>query len=396
MKDIVKTNGSENLENFQTEDDLMSITEEMLLDAGSIINNRNKLSVPIAELSALGAGVSSLVPELNSLTQTTTFATDGLYQLINGEGLKTVKNGNHVGYTKSNKLANFKTVDTLTSSTTVVPINPAMILMAVALFSIEKELSNISEMGRQIISFLEIGRESEIEADVETLMNIINKYKFNWDNENFVSSNHKLVLDIQRTARKNINSFQKKINNMLKSKQFLIAQNKVNSTFEDLEKKFKYYRLSLYTFSLASFMEIMLSGNFMEEYIKGIKLEIIKMSEDYRNLFEESSIRLEKIGNSALDINVLKGIGTAGKAAGKFIGKIPIIKEGLIDELLQEKGTNLLENVYGMKTKAVRSFANISNPGTGIFVNKMDEMIKIYNYTSQIYFDDKNIYLISD
>ena len=134
----------------------------------------------------------------------------------------------------------------------------------------------------------------------------------------------------------------------------------------------------------------------MEEYIKGIKLEIIKMSEDYRNLFEESSIRLEKIGNSALDINVLKGIGNAGKAAGKFIGKISIIKEGSIDELLQEKGTNLLENVYGMKTKAVRSFANISNPGTGIFVNKMDEMIKIYNYTSQIYFDDKNIYLISD
>ena len=79
-------------------------------------------------------------------------------------------------------------------------------MMAVALFSIESDLANIAEMSQQIISFLEMEKESEIEADVETIMGIATKYKQNWDNEHFVAGNHKLVLDIQRTARKNMSA----------------------------------------------------------------------------------------------------------------------------------------------------------------------------------------------
>lgn len=124
------------------------------------------------------------------------------------------------------------------------------------MFSIEQQLKNISEMGKQILLFLEVEKESEIEADVETLMNIITKYKNNWDNEHFVASNHKMVLDIQRTARKNMNAYQKKISEALSSKKLINPQAKVNSSLKSFEKKFRYYRLSLYTFSLASLLEI--------------------------------------------------------------------------------------------------------------------------------------------
>ena len=77
-------------------------------------------------------------------------------------------------------------------------------MMAVALFSIEQELGKIEDMQRQIVSFLEIEKESEIEADVESLMSIIKKYKDNWDNEHFVSGNHNQVLTYQNRARKNM------------------------------------------------------------------------------------------------------------------------------------------------------------------------------------------------
>jgi hypothetical protein len=59
------------------ERDLIELTEDMLLDARSTINSKNALSVPIAELATLGAGVASLIPALNTVTQTTTFATEG-------------------------------------------------------------------------------------------------------------------------------------------------------------------------------------------------------------------------------------------------------------------------------------------------------------------------------
>ena len=163
-------------------------------------------------------------------------------------------------------------------------------MMAAALFSIEQKLGAIGKMQRQIISFLEIEKESEMEADVEMLSSIISKYKTNWDNEHFVASNHKLVLDIQRTARKNMNGYQKKVAEALNAKKLVIAQNQINSALKNLQKKFKYYRLSLYTFSMASMMEIMLSGNFKEEYIRGIKEEIEKLSSEYRDLFGQCSI----------------------------------------------------------------------------------------------------------
>lgn len=133
-------------------------------------------------------------------------------------------------------------------------------MMAVALHSIEQKLDKIEEMQQQIIDFLVCENESQIEADVQMLSGIISKYKLNWDNEHYVASNHKMVLDIQRTALKNMRSYQKQVSAVLEKKRLLVAQNNVENTFADMQKKFKYYRMALYTYSLASLLEIMLEA----------------------------------------------------------------------------------------------------------------------------------------
>jgi hypothetical protein len=402
MGEIISLHTDGEVAQIKEENALLESTQGLLADARTTLDNKHSLSVPIAELSTLGAGVCSLIPALNTVTQTTTIAANGLYTLANsgvGDVLKVAKNGNFWGAFKTadgaSKFAQLQAAGPISATTqAAAAFNPATMMMAVALFSIEQELGKIEEMQKQIISFLEIEKESEIEADVQTLMGVVRKYKLNWDNEHYVASNHKLVLDIQRTARKNMNAYQKKVAEIIGKKQLLVAQTNVKQAFSDLEKKFKYYRLSLYTFSLSSLMEIMLSGNFKEEYITGIKDEIREMTEAYRTLFEKSSMYLEKMGSSALEANVLKGVGTAGKAVGKFIGSIPLIKEGQVDEFLRDGGAHLKESAVGMEKEAVHRFASISNPGTLVFVDKMDDMIQIYNHTEQICFDDKRIYLL--
>ena len=227
------------------------------------------------------------------MTQTTTVNAQGLYRLANagvGDALKVARNGNFWGAFKcadgTSKFAQLQSAGPLTAtSTSTVPIDPATMLMAVALFSIEQKLASIAETQKQILTFLEVEKESEIEADVETLVSMISKYIYNWDNEHYLQSNHKMVLDLQRTARKNMLSYQKQVMEVLNSRQLVVAQMKVKSMLKDLLKKFKYYRLSLYTFSLASLLEIMLSGNFKEEYITGIKEEIEALSITYRDLY---------------------------------------------------------------------------------------------------------------
>ncbi|MGN0246437.1 MAG: hypothetical protein ACI4DK_10785 [Lachnospiraceae bacterium] len=397
------TEGNNEVQAVNEECGLIELTEQLLCDARSAIESDKALSVPIAELSSLGAAVASIIPALNTVTQTVTIEKEGLFTIANaqaGDYMQVAKNGHYWASLKTadgkSRLVQLQDAGPISATTSTVAISPATMMMAVALYSIEKEIGQIAETGKQILSFLEIEKESEVEADVETLIGIMSKYKLSWDKELFVSSNYKLVLDIQRTARKNITAFQKKVSEYIKKKQGMTVQGKVKSTLAELIKQFKYYRLSLYIFSLASLLEIMLGGNFAEEYITGIKEEIKTLSESYRNLFEECSVWLEKMGATAVDATVVKYIGVAGKAVGKLIGSIPLVKEGLVDEFLQDKGERLQHSASEMEMKAVKEFAVIANPGTSVFEDKMDDIVRIFNRTSQICFDEEKIYLLTD
>ena len=65
-------------------DDEASLAETtgVLLAEARTAADRKK-TLPIAELATLGAGVSSLIPALHTVTTTTTIATDGLYRIAN-------------------------------------------------------------------------------------------------------------------------------------------------------------------------------------------------------------------------------------------------------------------------------------------------------------------------
>ena len=145
---------------------------------------------------------------------------------------------------------------------------------------------------------------------------------------------------------------------------------------------------------MASLMEVMLGGNFNEEYVSVIKNEIRQMSEAYRDLFGRCSVYLENLSGSSIEKNLLAGIGTAGKAVGTLIGNIPGIKEGPVDEFLVDQGSRMKKSAYSMQAQSIKEFAEISNPQTGVFVDRLEDVIRIFNHTDQICFDRENIYLM--
>lgn len=382
---------------------LSDMVDAALADIHTEIERGNAITVPIVQLGLLGGTIASMIPALRTATQTTTVNTTGLYRLANesiGDTLKVAKNGNFWGAFKKadggSKFVQLQNAGPVSATNSyVMPIDPATMMMAAALFVIEQQLGNIEEMGEQIISFLEIEKESKIEADVKTLTSIIANYKHNWDNKLFVASNHKMVLDIQRSSREHMISYQRMVSDSLKAKSLIMGQSKVAAALSGLMKKFKYYKLSLFSYSLASMLEVMLSGNFKEEYLQGICHELEEQGAAYRDLFTKSSVYLEKISGTAIEKNVLKGIGTTSVALGKFVGELPLLKKGSADEFLQNRGLKLSNQAEKLESAAVRSFAEIRDPGIRVFVSRMTDMSQIYNHTSDICFDEKNIYLIS-
>lgn len=395
---------SNEIKKIYKEMNLQEVTEGILFDTRQNVEVGNALSIPITELSSLGSLVASIVPAVNKVMDKDTSSFEGLYRIANfdfGDTLKIRKQGNFWPFLKkANGTSVYAQLQSVEPSSLMpkcdLPISPTTVMMAAILYSISVKVEEIAALQKEILSFLEMDKESEIEADLETLMNLVDKYKFNLENEHFITSNHKMVLDIQRTARKNINMYQKKVNEAIKQNKWIVNEGKLNSSFKELEKNFKYYRLSLYTYSFASMVEIMLSGNFSEEYILGIKDEIKIFSSTYRDLFSKCSIYLEKMSSSALDLKVMKNLGKAGQFVGNLIGKIPVVKDGVVDDLLQNSGDKLQEGVINKERSIILEFANISNPNTYVFIEKMEDMIQIYNHTSGICFDKENIYLLND
>lgn len=401
MNDIIKQNLS--LEKFNEEYGIVEMSNDLLSDVSKYTNSNNIVSFPIAEISTLGAGVSSLIPSFNTVTQTTTIATEGLYRIANkmaGDTLKIAKDGNSwgamktaAGKSKMIKLAETGPISATTQS--VAAFNPATMMMAATLYSIEKDLDDIKETQKHIIDFLQMEKEASIEADVEALTKIVSNYKHTWNNDLQVANNHKTVNDIKIRARGSIKFYIKEINEVLSSKQFITSQDKIQSSYSKLEKMFKYYRLSLYSFSLSTMLEVLLSENRNEGYILEEKAEIDNLANEYREIFNASSLYLEKLGHVGIETNLVKGLASTEKVIGRAIGNIPLIKEGQIDEFLKKSGTNLQNNARNMELKAVKQFAILSNPGTNVFINKLDDMVMIYNHVNHICFDKENVYLIA-
>ena len=132
----------------------------------------------------------------------------------------------------------------------------------------------------------------------------------------------------------------------------------------------------------------------LEEYVSGIKDEICQMSEAYRDLFDRSSVYLENLSGSSVEKNLLAGIGHAGKTVGVWIGNIPGIKEGPVDEFLVDQGPRMEKSAHRMQARSIKEFAEISNPKTGVFVDRLEDVTRIFNHTDHICFDRENIYLM--
>lgn len=401
MNEMTKNQASSSLLTIAS---LEASAQQILLDTQTDIVKENSITLPIAKLSALGSASASLIPKLRTVTSSFSINTEGVFRLANampGDALKSSKDGLKWGAMRTadggSKMAKLAEVDSLTSTaSTVMPLNPAVLMIAGAIYSIDKKLDEIKEIGESIISFLEIEKQSEIEADVETLSGIISRFKYNWDNDHFVTSNHKLALDIKRTARKHLHSYQKTVEERIGASSLLVGQSKVKKALADLVKDFKYYRLSLFNFSLSSFSEILLSGNYSEENLSASIAEIETLSVKYRDLFDKSSAYLEELGKASVEAKLLKGVGSASNAVGNLIGSIPVVKNKSADEFLIKQGKTIIASAEDMKKGAAGSFAALGNPNTSPLLSSLKDLDRICNHTSAICFDRENVYLLSD
>ena len=97
---------------------------------------------------------------------------------------------------------------------------------------------------------------------------------------------------------------------------------------------------------------------------------------------------------ASVEHGVLKGLGIAGKAVGSFLGKIPVIQNGNVDEWLQEQGDFLEKSSDEIGREKIREFAEIRNTGSEMFLEKLSMMQGLFNYSQDVYIGKDTVYVL--
>ena len=141
--------------------------------------------------------------------------------------------------------------------------------------------------------------------------------------------------------------------------------------------------------------DTLFSGDYKEETISISIDDIRKFTDEYRELFTKGSFYIEKISKKSIRGNLIKGVGIASDKVGKLIGSIPKVKDGQVDEFLQEKGVKFKQDVKDREMELIYQFSEVSDPNTKVFLDKLSDLSYIYNNANDICCDKDNIYLVS-
>jgi hypothetical protein len=284
----------------------------------------------------------------------------------------------------SSKMAKLKEVNNICA------IDPTVLMMSTALASIEAELTEIKEISKKIISFLEYEKEAEIESDLEVLTRAIEDFKYNSKDDKYVANSHKQIMDIKRTANKNMLFYKKELQQSMQKEKVFTTDGAMNDIIEDIQKKLGYYRLSLYIYSYATLVEVLILGNMNKEYLLSKMNELEQLDNSYAEEFEKVSTYVKNNANKSLASNVLSGLGSASKAIGNLAEKAKAKK---VESWLNEKSENLKHTGKTIKENYVAGVEEMRITNIKPFVDQIKNLDCICNRTREIYFDNENIYL---
>ena len=290
------------------------------------ISLKKCVKLPLAEVSVLGIAFEPLTSMFQNMANACgEGAGSGLYKVTSPEGL-----GGHLAkfHDGSGFTAAVVNETGIAGNARLNPVvcNPEMLFMAVALMNINNKLDSIQETQQEIIECLEMKEESKLRGNLNILMDVLNHYKYNWDNEKFKTNKHLQVMEIKRDAEQSIIFYRKKTDKKINKQSFLHSDQNVMKKLGEIQSEFKYYQLAVYLFSFSSFLEVMLLGNFKSAYLDGIAHKVEEYSYQYRELYTNCYDSIEEYAKSSMNACLLDGLASFNRGAGIVVANLGLMK----------------------------------------------------------------------
>ncbi len=274
-----------------------------------------------------------------------------------------------------------------------IPFDPTMLCMALSLMSIEKKLDAIQETQKEILAFLELKEEAKLKGNLNTLIDILNNYKYNWDNEKYKNHKHILVQEIKRDAEQSIILYREQLTKILKKGTWLHSDQEIKSALNKSIAQLNDYQLTLYVFSFSSFLEVMLLENFDSNYLNSVIAKIKEHKSAYSELYTQCYEKFENDSKKSLQSYALKGLSKVSSGTGKLVEKIPVISKSQLDENLIKAGGKLSDLNANRTQNVMQTLSDSQADRVDPFVENIQTVSLLYNEPIELLFDEDYIYL---
>lgn len=356
--------------------------------------------IPLDQIASLGAGFASIPEQFRTFTMQNNGmlmeAFDKYGRQMSISELNTLHGstdhiGSHPDPLTHIGQARFREAP---STSFTAPINPATIAMAVALSQINQKLDAIQQTQQEMFDYLKQQDKAKLRGDLQTLVDMMDGYRFNWGNPTFRQNKHAKALDIRQDAEQSIIHLRAQIKTKLAEKSLIANRFEISQRLDEVLDRLKEYQLSLYLYSFAAFAEVMMLENFDKDYLKAIAGKIEERSIQYRQVYAECYDAIESRSEKALDSAVLGGLSTAGKALGSFIRKTRIGDLTPIDEALEGAGEGIGSFNESQTEKLLEKLRLAKTPEVKAFSDSLASVNAIYNKPTRLLTDSENIYVL--
>ena len=368
--------------------------------------------IPLAGLAAVGTAFAQ-IPEgartiVHSVTKTVA-TKETLFVGINPKGVDGFLRANEYGtvgniiqFNDQGKQViagrlRFKPIDGLPvneTSTTVMPVDPMLMVVAVALMTIEQKLDGIQQSVDEVLQFLKLEKQTTQRGNLNMLSEIMEEYKLNCQKEQFCLSRLQTVLSVKKDAHRDILFYQEEISSELQKQKGIHGAKDSEKLLNALAYQFAEYQLACHLYAFSSFLDVLLQGDFETAVLENITDKLLAVANRYNALYADCHSQIAKYQHSAFESQVIGGIGAAAKGLGKAIASIPVIREGPVDEALIRAGDAIGNYNRDTAAQKLEVFEALEDCRMRPFIENLQSVDLWYNTKNAMLTDGNTLYLM--
>ena len=357
-----------------------------------------KYSISIKELSKLGDKFSAAVAIVEAAQ---TAPSDGkIYRCVFPDGVQGALASSKDGSGLLGAIINEKGIagqarwiPAEEAVTTAIVSDPVALAIAAAMVEINRRIGKIQKTQFEILRYLQMSKESEVEGSLKTLYEILNDYKYNNNNESWKAAKFNTVSMIKDDANKKISFYHKEITGGLHKQKAVHGYQDADKLKTSFERSLKYYKLSISLYAFASFLEVILGGNFDRAYLDSKADNIRKYSIQYKADYKKCYEQLEYYMKGSFQAVTLNKIGKVGTATGKALNRIPIINKGSAGDALMIKGLKIKKIGANHGISAMRHFRHNQDDGIRMFMSNIDTINVLSNQPLEVLFNKEKVFI---